>query len=304
MIKSCVIGLSKIGQIHCSNLKKIKKTKLSYVYDKNQNLRKKISQKYKCSTENNFNKILKDKSIKLFVIASPTTTHEYYLKKLIAHKKMIYCEKPISLNAEKINLLERKIKFNKINICIGLNRRYTDAYVQMKKVLKKRRVKLIQIISRSSNSDVCQSVRNGGLFMDKGFHFFDLANWYANSTPKKIIAMAESISRKKFLLRNDYSDSVINMKFNNNTVVEFIFSRTSKLGHEERIKLFGDNFLLDSDKFFNKKILYKNYDIKHKNSYLKCLKEFISKEKSILLSEGIQAQKICDLVLKSARKNK
>ena len=43
MIKSCVIGLSKIGQIHCSNLKKIKKTKLSYVYDVDPKLREKIS---------------------------------------------------------------------------------------------------------------------------------------------------------------------------------------------------------------------------------------------------------------------
>ena len=40
MIKSCVIGLSKIGQIHCSNLKKIKKTKLSYVYDVDPKLKK------------------------------------------------------------------------------------------------------------------------------------------------------------------------------------------------------------------------------------------------------------------------
>ena len=108
MIKSCVIGLSKIGQIHCSNLKKIKKTKLSYVYDVDTNLRKKISKKYNCSSSSDFNTILKDKSIKLFIIASPTTTHEYYLTKLINHKKMIYCEKPISLDSNKLNLLLKK----------------------------------------------------------------------------------------------------------------------------------------------------------------------------------------------------
>ena len=90
MIKSCVIGLSKIGQIHCSNLKKIKKTKLSYVYDVDPKLRKKISKKYNRLHASDFNTILKDKSIKLFIIASPTTTHEYYLTKLINHKKMIF----------------------------------------------------------------------------------------------------------------------------------------------------------------------------------------------------------------------
>ena len=42
MIQACVIGLSKIGQIHCKNLIKIKKTQLTYIYDKNQKLCKKI----------------------------------------------------------------------------------------------------------------------------------------------------------------------------------------------------------------------------------------------------------------------
>ena len=39
MIKS----KSKIGQIHCSSLKKIKKTSLSYVFDKDKKLCKKIA---------------------------------------------------------------------------------------------------------------------------------------------------------------------------------------------------------------------------------------------------------------------
>ena len=35
MIKSCVIGLSKVGIIHCESLMKIKKTSLNYIFDKN-----------------------------------------------------------------------------------------------------------------------------------------------------------------------------------------------------------------------------------------------------------------------------
>ena len=171
MIKSCVIGLSKIGQIHCNNLKKLKNTSLNFVYDKNSTLRKKTAKRFKCKTSNSFEEILKNKEIKLFIIASPTTTHEYYLDKLIKYKKMIYCEKPISLNASKLDSLVKKIKINRIKICIGLNRRFSDVYIKMKKLTKNKKVKIIQIISRSLNANVQQSVRNGGLFMDKGFHF-------------------------------------------------------------------------------------------------------------------------------------
>ena len=171
MIKSCVIGLSKIGQIHCKNLKKIKNTSLNFVYDKDFTLSNKTAKWFKCKTSNSFEEILRNKDVKLFIIASPTTTHEYYLDKLIKYKKMIYCEKPISLNASKLNSLIKRIKSNRIKICIGLNRRFSDAYINMKKLIKSKKVKIIQIISRSSNANVKQSVRNGGLFMDKGFHF-------------------------------------------------------------------------------------------------------------------------------------
>ena len=93
------------------------------------------------------------------------------------------------------------------------------------------------------------------------------------------------------------------MKFKNKIIVEYIFSRRSRLGHEERIKLFGNGFKIDSDKFFKKSIIYKNFDIKHKNSYFRCLKKFAYSNKNLFLSEGIQTQKICDDVLKSARLN-
>ena len=83
MIKSCVIGLSKVGIIHCKSLIKIKNTSLNYIFDKNYNLSRKLSKKFKCDTSRDFNNILKKKDIELFVIASPTKTHNFYLKKLI-----------------------------------------------------------------------------------------------------------------------------------------------------------------------------------------------------------------------------
>ena len=98
MINACVIGLSTIGLLHCRNLIKIKKTQLTHVFDFNSKLGNEISKKFKCKTSNNFENILKDKSIKLFIIASPTNTHEHYVRKLISHNKMIYCEKPILMN--------------------------------------------------------------------------------------------------------------------------------------------------------------------------------------------------------------
>ena len=199
MIQACVIGLSKIGQIHCKNLIKIKKTQLTYVYDKNQKLSKKISRKFNCQSLNNFDKILSKKDVDLYVIASPTTTHEFYIKKLIKRKKIIYCEKPITGSHKTLSKIEKLIKKNNIKFGVGLNRRFSKEYISLKKKTKSKKIKIIQIISRSANHNVNLSVRNGGLFYDKGFHFFDLACWLGNSLPKKMIVISKSISTEEFL---------------------------------------------------------------------------------------------------------
>ena len=105
MIKSCVIGLSKIGLVHCDTLLKLKNTELAYVYDYSSKLRTKYAKKFKCNTSKNFNQILNQKDINLFIIASPTITHEFYINKLIEKNKMIYCEKPIFMNSKKLNFV-------------------------------------------------------------------------------------------------------------------------------------------------------------------------------------------------------
>ena len=301
MIKSCVIGLSKVGKIHCENLLKIKKTSLNYIFDKNYSLSKRLSKKFKCNTSRNFNNILKKKDIELFVIASPTTTHDFYIKKLIKFKKMIYCEKPITNNNKNLNSLENLIKKHKIKFCVGLNRRFAKEYVTLKNKINKKKINYIQIISRSANHNIDLSIRNGGLFFDKGFHFFDLACWLGNSKPEKMIIISKSISSEGFLIKGDFSDAVINLKLKNGIVVEIIFSRKCRFGNFEKIKVYGKKFSLDSDNFSNKRTLYSDFSVRHRESYLHCLKKFIESKNNLLMNEAILTQKICADALKKAK---
>ncbi len=301
MIKSCVIGLSKVGIIHCKSLIKIKKTSLNYIFDKNYNLSKRLSKKFKCNTSRNFDSILKKKDIELFIIASPTITHDFYLKKLIKFRKMIYCEKPITNNNKSLNKLKYLIKKHKIKFCAGLNRRFSKEYVALKKKINKKKVNYIQIISRSANHNINLSVRNGGLFFDKGFHFFDLACWLSNSKPEKMIVISKSISTEDFLNNGDFSDAIINLKLRNGIVVEIVFSRKCKFGNFEKIKVYGEKFSLDSDDFSDKKTLYDDFSVRHRKSYLNCLKKFIESKNNLLVNEAILTQKICAEALKKAR---
>jgi len=304
MIKSCVIGLSKIGLIHCETLIKLENTQLAYVYDSNSKIRTKYAKKFKCNTSKNFNEILKQKDINLFVVASPTTTHEFYINKLMSKNKMIYCEKPILMNSKKLKSLTKKIRKKKIKFCVGLNRRFSKGYLKMKKLSKNKNIKRIKIISKSINWDAKLSSRNGGLFTDKGFHFFDLACWLGSSKPKELI-VTKVLSSKEYLKQKDYSEAIVQMKLRNNIFVKLIFSRYSQFGSIEQIKLYGNKMNINSDNFFNKKVLNKDFSIKFRDSYYECLKSFVYKnKKEHLFKEGLEAQLISDIALKSAKNNK
>ena len=301
MIKSCVIGLSKVGIIHCESLLKIKKTSLDYIFDKNYSLSRKLSKKFKCNTSRDFESIIRNKDIELYIIASPTTTHDFYIRKLIKYKKMIYCEKPITNNNKNLSKINKLINKYKIKFCVGLNRRFSKEYISLKNKIDKKKINSIEIISRSANHNIDLSIRNGGLFYDKGFHFFDLACWLGNSKPKQMVVISKSISTEDFLNKKDFSDAAVNLKLKNGIDVEIVFSRRCRFGNFEKIKIYGKNFYLDSDTFSNKKKLYEDFSVRHRESYFNCLKKFIENKNNLLLNEGILAQEICAEALNKSK---
>ena len=83
-----------------------------------------------------------------------------------------------------------------------------------------------------------------------------------------------------------------------------MYSRENKPGHHESIEILGKNFSINSDKYFNKKTYFSNFNIKLKDSYYKCLKNFVDTNKENFLIEGSNAQIICDAALKSAKTEK
>ena len=112
--------------------------------------------------------------------------------------------------------------------------------------------------------------------------------------------ISKSISKDNFLNKGDFSDAIINMKFKNGTNVEFLFSRKCAVGNIEVIKIYGKGFFHNYYNYAVKKNLSMDFYIRQKESYLKCLKEFLEKKRPFLLNQSLIAQKICAKVLKKA----
>ena len=109
IINIALFGLGRIGQMHANNLINHKDFNLKYIFDKDQKLTKKLSKKYNSIDIQNPKIAFKDKNIKCIFIASSTNTHLKFIEEAVVNKKVVFCEKPLDLDLNKINKCKKRI---------------------------------------------------------------------------------------------------------------------------------------------------------------------------------------------------
>ena len=138
-----LFGLGRIGIMHAKNIKLNPKFILKYVYDIDKKRSLLISKKFKTINLINPVKAFKDNSIKIIFISSSTATHIPLIKKAAENKKIIFCEKPLDLNINKIVNCKKEIKKYNPKIQLGFNRRYDPSHFTLKESLLKGKIGIL-----------------------------------------------------------------------------------------------------------------------------------------------------------------
>ena len=110
-----IIGLGNIALKFADGFNNVKNAKLLGIASKNQNKLESFKKKFQISNEycfNNYEELLKCKSIDIIYIALPNSLHYEWIIKSIKNEKNILVEKPATINFTEIknikNLLENK----------------------------------------------------------------------------------------------------------------------------------------------------------------------------------------------------
>ena len=251
-IKTALFGLGRIGQMHADNLKKNTDFELKYVFDLNKNLSKKISKKYDAISISDSNIAFKDNEIKCIFIASSTSTHLKFIEKGVRYRKIVFCEKPLDLNLEKINQSSKKIKKLNPKVQIGFNRRYDPGHNLLKKNLLKNKIGKLEKIIITSRDPAPPSLSylksSGGIFKDMMIHDFDLARYYlGNDEFISIFATGSNISDKRFNTIKDYDLATSVLQSRNGVQCIITNSRHCSFGYDQRVELFGTKGMMISD---------------------------------------------------------
>jgi myo-inositol 2-dehydrogenase/D-chiro-inositol 1-dehydrogenase len=252
IINIALFGLGRIGQMHADNLLNNKNFNLKYIFDKDQKLTKKLSKKYNSTSIQNPKIAFKDQNIKCIFIASSTNTHLKFIEEAVVNKKVVFCEKPLDLDLNKINKCEKRISKYNPKIQIGFNRRYDPAHNSLNQNLLKGKIgKLEKIIITSrdpSPPPINYLKTSGGIFKDMMIHDFDLARFYAGKDEfESIFATGQRFSEKKLKKINDLDLATVVMKTKKGVQCIITNSRHCSFGYDQRIELFGSKGMIISD---------------------------------------------------------
>ena len=252
IINIALFGLGRIGQMHASNLINHEDFNLKYIFDKDQKLTKKLSKKYNSIGIQNPKIAFKDKNIKCIFIASSTNTHLKFIEEAVVNKKVVFCEKPLDLDLNKINKCKKRISKYNPKIQIGFNRRYDPAHNSLNHNLLKGKIgKLEKIIITSRDPQpppINYLKTSGGIFKDMMIHDFDLARFYAgNDEFESIFATGQRFSDRKLKKINDLDLATVVMKTKKGVQCVITNSRHCSFGYDQRIELFGSKGMMISD---------------------------------------------------------
>ena len=251
IINIALFGLGRIGQMHANNLINHKDFNLKYIFDKDQKLTKKLSKKYNSIDIQNPKIAFKDKNIKCIFIASSTNTHLKFIEEAVINKKVVFCEKPLDLDLNKINKCKKRISKYKPKIQLGFNRRYDPAHNSLNHNLLKGKIgKLEKIIITSRDPEpppINYLKTSGGIFKDMMIHDFDLLRFYLEKDEiKNIFTTASNISDKRFDKIKDYELASCLLKSKQGVQCIITNSRHCSFGYDQRVELFGSKGMLIS----------------------------------------------------------
>ena len=164
--------------------------------------------------------LLNNKDVDAVLISSPAYTHPQFIEAAVAAGKHIYCEKPVALDAEGCNRVERigQRLNGKLSVVIGFQIRYATAYVEMMKRIQRGDIGEVvnaQLYYLSSGipikqfeniSDDEMRIRNqfhfnalsGGILLDQGIHMLDVCNWVLQGHPVAAIGTGGKKGRPDF----------------------------------------------------------------------------------------------------------
>ena len=153
---------------------------------------KRVAEKYsfeKCTSLED--EIFSNSSIDTVFIATRHDSHAYYVTQALKSRKNVYVEKPLCLNQEELEEIEKLCYQNNVGVMIGFNRRFSPLTRYLKSKLPEGPMSMIYRVNAGqipSSSWIQDKQIGGGRIIGEACHFIDLMSFLCSSNPCAVSA--------------------------------------------------------------------------------------------------------------------
>ena len=256
---------------------------------------------------NDFNSLIKNKSLDVVFISTRHNSHWQLAKKALLNKKHVFCEKPMCLTVNELNEIKSFfIKQKSAPVLVtGFNRRFSESAKILKDFIKKRDDLIF--LNYTVNADKLPtdtwiySNEGGGRNIGEACHFYDLILFLMNDTHTKVQVDSINYDNKKLHKTDNF---FVTIKFSNGSIAKLNYTSAGAVKEKKEIieirnsseTIMMENFqkiILNSNN--KKKIIYSSKfpDKGYKNQYESFFSNLKFNKFSISIEEQIQAMNLC-----------
>ncbi|MBQ9495652.1 MAG: Gfo/Idh/MocA family oxidoreductase [Treponema sp.] len=237
-----VIGLGRLGMKHALTLAGMCGAKLSAVYDtlpeQCAKLQERVSGVRVCT---DYHDMFSAKDVDAVVIASPTSLHATMLMEAMESGKFIFCEKPLTLDADEMNMLQATYEKTHAFVQVGFMRRFDAAYVEAKRRIDSGELGEPVSMRCVSRDPSCPPIefakKSGGLVLDLCIHDIDLTHWFLGSTVERVHAHGGVLMYPELAAIDDIDHVDLELCCENGTLAAIEGSRNSHYGYDVRTEI-------------------------------------------------------------------
>lgn len=246
MLQVGVIGAGRIGQVHirgiCSGVPNIHIRGIAAPH---------ITQAVETLAYNagaevltqDFRTLLQDPKIDAVLICSPTDTHADISVEALAAGKHVFCEKPVDLGVEKIQMVLDAVESCGLKYQVGFNRRFDHNFQALRRAVtggQIGQVHMVKICSRDSEPPTAKFIpSSGGLFLDMSVHDLDMVRYLSGSEVDEVYAAGSVLVNKAIGQAGDVDTAAILLKLRSGALALIDNSRQAVYGYDQRAEVFG-----------------------------------------------------------------
>jgi predicted dehydrogenase len=146
-----------------------------------------------------FERMVDEAGVEAVIVTTPDGAHEEYIVKALERDLDVITEKPMVIDCRQATSVIEAERNSKGSVRVGHNYRYTQAHMQIKRMIRDGLLGRITNVELAWNIDTYHGSsyfyrwnrdrsRSGGLTLSKGCHHFDLINWWLGDVPEQVFA--------------------------------------------------------------------------------------------------------------------